>query len=149
MPSKDQFIFRFVTGTAIALSANVALASTTVHYQKQVTLNCSGAKCEANFPPPAANKQIVITRLSCILVSHEVGASLNYGEVQLITPSGTELLQEELADNYVDPDGQYITSGGAVDVLITSGQHLTAILESTQAVESGVCTASGTLTTLP
>jgi hypothetical protein len=134
-------------GQSTEMIAPAATITSTVHYQARVVLTCGGPSCSGNFKMPGANRQLNITRISCF-VQGPNGSTFQLGDIELFTSTGGFLMQELLPVDFSSSNG-YHTLNSAVDLQIAATQHMQVNLQLANVTASGgVCTATGTLSTL-
>lgn len=138
---------------SVEMIAPAATVTSTVHYQAQIILTCSSPTqiCSGNFVPPGQNRQLNVTRVSCV-VGTTSGHSILNGLIALYRPNGVLLLQEMLSGYFSDKYGVYHTFTSAVDLQFVDRQYMSAVLRldfaSGDPTANGSCTATGTLSTL-
>src|SRR5665213_3198663 len=76
-------------GQVVEMIAPPATITSTVHYQALIGLTCSSPSqiCSGNFPPPGHNRQLNVTRVTCV-VGTSNGHSILYGLIALYKPTG-------------------------------------------------------------
>jgi hypothetical protein len=136
-----------LTLSTAAMTAQAATVTSTVHFQRKITLNCSGILCSGNFPAPGTNRRLNVTRVTCTLQGPG-GSTVKIGAIALMNASNVVLLPEYMPVIYSSSDGTH-TLNQAVDMQIASTEHMQIILELVSGTPSGsLCTATGTLDTL-
>jgi hypothetical protein len=118
-----------------------------------MTIRCRRkAYCNGSFPTVAANRQIQITRINCIVATNAV---TNYaaGNIDLWGSKGQFRLSQYLPLDYT---GSTVPAGGsihmvntAISVFLRTGEHMDVIMFSSgPTAYLGRCSATGTIDTL-
>jgi hypothetical protein len=116
----------------------------TVHYQHEVFLVCNGASCAADFPPVAAKRRLLLTRMSCFF-SNVSGEAYAQGFVNLLRANNSHVLYQHLPVGSSSPNGAHVVNT-AIDLLVRAGHHIRVSLSAEGGIsQSGQCTATGTM----
>jgi hypothetical protein len=143
--AKPSALHRSVPGHSFEMIGPTAAITSTAHYQAQIGLTCGGA-CEGDFRRPAANHQLNITRISCVLIA-TAGSEFLDGIISLETATDI-LLGEYLPVDFSSSGGRH-SLNRAVDLQIAANQHMHVLLDLASGTPTAAfCTATGTLSTL-
>jgi hypothetical protein len=130
----------------------VSIAPTTVgvaasHYQAAINLPCTGTISTGAFPAPPKNSQLNVTRINCEMFS---STSTDFDSAFLDLFQGSNFVFAvalPLGSSSASQKAHLLNH--AVDILVTSKQHLEAFTNVTTGTPSQAgCTISGTLYTL-
>jgi hypothetical protein len=131
-------------GQVMETIAPAATVVSTVHYQAELGLSCSGSQCFGAFPKLGENRRLTVTRITCYLQGGS-DSTFYFGSISVVAAT-TVLLSEFLPEDYSNSIGVHIFNR-AVDVQVASGQYIyvaSSVVNGDYA-ESTTCSVAGTL----
>jgi len=130
-----------------AISAQAATVVSTAHYQKQITLACSGINCSGNFPALASKTRLNLTQMNC-LIQASAGSTFSLGGVGVVNANNGIVAPEHFSSVYSSSDGNHVVNL-AVDMQVAATQHIQVSFNLASGTPGhGYCTATGTMDTL-
>jgi hypothetical protein len=138
---------KLAPGQAVEMTSPAATIVSTRHYQAQLALLCVSTTCYGDFPKAGKNRQLNITRISCILFG-SAGSTFGYGYIALRVGTNPALLTQNLPGDYSSSPGWH-TLNQALDIQVVGNQHILAYLRlATGTPSSANCALFGTLSVL-
>lgn len=125
-----------------------ATITSTVHYQAEIVLTCSGSSCIGNFPNAGAHHLLTVTRMSCFL-SVSTTAIPRTVTVVATNAAVTRLIGEAwLPFDFSNQSGDWVVDA-PMDLQFAGGQHLLVNADFFgDANGNASCSATGTLSSL-
>jgi hypothetical protein len=137
-------------GQTNVIIGQAATVASSVHYQAQRFLSCSGGstECSGDFPVVGANHRLNLTRISCIIAANG-GSTYEQGQARLQNASNVTVLREFLPVDFASSDAAF-TVNQPIDMQVAANQHLQVdfVMTPGSVATASVCTATGTLETL-
>jgi hypothetical protein len=143
--------FRLAPGHSVEVIAPAVTVVSTVHYQAELQLTCTGvdrtASCSGDFPKVRAKHRLNITRMSCFYDA-SIGSTFSNAGIDLIDSTGALVLEEITPLGFSSSEGAH-SLNSAVDLQIEAGQHMSVgVVLAVGTPNFAFCTTTGILSTL-